>query len=94
MYAEVVFMPPSLPRAIPARVGPRVGIRVDPQLNPRVDPHPAQTRRGALECRTTAVHDVADHSIVVGDVLGVSESGGQTGPLVDHGGWYRGLADA
>ena len=28
---------------------------------------------GAMECRTTAVHDGGDHSIVVGEVIGVSE---------------------
>ncbi len=27
----------------------------------------------AMECRTTAVHDGGDHSIVVGEVVGVSE---------------------
>jgi flavin reductase (DIM6/NTAB) family NADH-FMN oxidoreductase RutF len=47
----------------------------------------------ALECRTTAVHDGGDHSIVVGEVLGVTESGSQPGPLVYHGGRYRRLAD-
>jgi flavin reductase (DIM6/NTAB) family NADH-FMN oxidoreductase RutF len=46
----------------------------------------------ALECRTIAVHDGGDHSIVVGEVLWVSESAGQAGPLVYHGGRYRRLA--
>jgi flavin reductase (DIM6/NTAB) family NADH-FMN oxidoreductase RutF len=53
----------------------------------------------AMECRTTAVHDGGDHSIVVGEVLGVSEpvngdgeAGGGTGPLIHHVGRYRRLA--
>ncbi len=49
----------------------------------------------ALECRTTAVHDGGDHSIVVGEVLGVTEpvqQGGQGGPLIYHAGRYRRLA--
>jgi flavin reductase (DIM6/NTAB) family NADH-FMN oxidoreductase RutF len=47
----------------------------------------------ALECRTTAVHDGGDHSIVLGEVVGVSDSGSQAGPLVYHGGRYRRLAE-
>ena len=47
----------------------------------------------AMECRTTAVHDGGDHSIVVGEVLGVSDSGDSAGPLIYHGGRYRRLAD-
>jgi flavin reductase (DIM6/NTAB) family NADH-FMN oxidoreductase RutF len=53
----------------------------------------------AMECRTTAVHDGGDHSIVVGEVLGVTEPqqrdeevGGQRGPLIYHAGRYRRLA--
>jgi flavin reductase (DIM6/NTAB) family NADH-FMN oxidoreductase RutF len=46
----------------------------------------------SMECRTTAVHDAGDHSIVVGEVLGVTEASGRTGPLVYHGGRYRSLA--
>jgi flavin reductase (DIM6/NTAB) family NADH-FMN oxidoreductase RutF len=53
----------------------------------------------AMECRTTAVHDGGDHSIVVGDVLGVSEpvngdgaAAGRAGPLIHHAGRYRRLA--
>ena len=47
---------------------------------------------GALECRTTAVHDGGDHSIVVGEVIGVSEPkpGGQ--PLIHYSGRYRTLS--
>jgi len=46
----------------------------------------------SMECRTTAVHDGGDHSIVVGEVLAVSESGDGAGPLIYHGGQYRRLA--
>ena len=45
-----------------------------------------------LECRTTAVHDGGDHSIVVGEVLGVTEQGGDGGPLIHYSGQYRRLA--
>ena len=50
----------------------------------------------AMECRTTAVHDGGDHSIVVGEVLGVTEPvqrDGEAGPLdppsltAGTGGW-------
>jgi flavin reductase (DIM6/NTAB) family NADH-FMN oxidoreductase RutF len=47
----------------------------------------------ALECRTTAVHDGGDHSIVVGQVVGVAAPA-QTpshGPLVHYSGGYRRL---
>jgi flavin reductase (DIM6/NTAB) family NADH-FMN oxidoreductase RutF len=46
----------------------------------------------ALECRTTAVYDGGDHSIVVGEVVAVSDSGEGRGPLVHHAGRYRSLA--
>jgi flavin reductase (DIM6/NTAB) family NADH-FMN oxidoreductase RutF len=46
----------------------------------------------AMECQTTAVHDGGDHSIVVGEVLGVSEPSGGSGPLIYHSGRYRRLA--
>lgn len=47
----------------------------------------------ALECRTTAVHDGGDHSIVVGEVLGVTEPGPdeELGPLLHYGSRYRRL---
>jgi flavin reductase (DIM6/NTAB) family NADH-FMN oxidoreductase RutF len=45
-----------------------------------------------LECRTTAVHDGGDHSIVVGEVVGVSVADNDLGPLVHHAGRYRSLA--
>ena len=45
----------------------------------------------SIECRTTAVHDGGDHSIVVGEVVGVTEPK-DGGPLVYFGGGYRRLA--
>ena len=47
----------------------------------------------SLECRTTAVHDGGDHSIVVGEVLGVSGPDGPParGPLIHYAGAYRRL---
>ncbi|MBO0775865.1 MAG: flavin reductase family protein, partial [Actinobacteria bacterium] len=39
----------------------------------------------ALECRTTAVHDGGDHSIVVGEVLAVSEPRPEGHPLLYYG---------
>jgi flavin reductase (DIM6/NTAB) family NADH-FMN oxidoreductase RutF len=47
----------------------------------------------ALECRTTAVHDGGDHSIVVGEVLGVSEPHPGGEPLLYYGSRYRRLRD-
>jgi flavin reductase (DIM6/NTAB) family NADH-FMN oxidoreductase RutF len=46
----------------------------------------------AVECRTHAVHDGGDHSIVVGEVLGVSRPDPSGRPLVYYEGRYRGLA--
>ena len=49
----------------------------------------------AMECRTSAVHDGGDHSIVVGEVLGVTDpvqGDADGGPLIYHGGRYRRLA--
>jgi flavin reductase (DIM6/NTAB) family NADH-FMN oxidoreductase RutF len=46
---------------------------------------------GAMECRTTAVHDGGDHTIVVGEVIGVSEPRPGGGPLLHYGGGYRRL---
>jgi flavin reductase (DIM6/NTAB) family NADH-FMN oxidoreductase RutF len=52
----------------------------------------------AMECRTQAVHDGGDHSIVLGEVLGVTEPSVQGdaeaggGPLLYHAGRYRRLA--
>jgi flavin reductase (DIM6/NTAB) family NADH-FMN oxidoreductase RutF len=46
-----------------------------------------------LECRTTAVHDAGDHSIVVGQVEAASgpSDPGERGPLVHFSGAYRRL---
>ncbi len=46
----------------------------------------------AMECRTTAVHDGGDHSIVVGTVLSVSEPQPDGRPLIHYRGGYRRLA--
>jgi len=46
----------------------------------------------ALECRTTAVHDGGDHSIVVGEVLGISEPQPDGEPLLYYGSRYRRLS--
>ncbi len=46
---------------------------------------------GAIECRTTAVHDGGDHVIVVGEVIGVSEPQPGRRPLIHHSGRYRTL---
>jgi flavin reductase (DIM6/NTAB) family NADH-FMN oxidoreductase RutF len=45
----------------------------------------------ALECRTHAVHDGGDHSIVVGEVLGVSLPAPDATPLIYYSGAYRTL---
>ena len=45
----------------------------------------------AMECRTTAVHDGGDHSIVVGHVIGVSEPRPGGRPLLHYGGRYHRL---
>ncbi len=46
-----------------------------------------------LECRTTAVHDGGDHSIIVGQVVAVGEpaASSSAGPLVHYAGAYRRL---
>ncbi|GAA3129345.1 flavin reductase family protein [Planomonospora alba] len=43
-----------------------------------------------LECRTTAVHDGGDHSIVVGEVVAV-DTPAEGSPLLYHEGRYRRL---
>jgi flavin reductase (DIM6/NTAB) family NADH-FMN oxidoreductase RutF len=53
----------------------------------------------ALECQTTALHDGGDHTIVIGEVIGVSEPRGEAGlpmvgPLIYHAGRYRRLTGA
>ena len=47
----------------------------------------------ALECRTTAVHDAGDHSIVVGQVEAVTAppETADRGPLLHYSGAYRRL---
>ena len=47
----------------------------------------------AMECRTTAVHNGGDHSIVVGEVLAVSEPSPGGGPLLYYSSHYRRLDD-
>jgi flavin reductase (DIM6/NTAB) family NADH-FMN oxidoreductase RutF len=51
----------------------------------------------ALECRTTAVHDAGDHTIVVGQVEAVTTppeppQSASRGPLLHHSGAYRRLS--
>jgi flavin reductase (DIM6/NTAB) family NADH-FMN oxidoreductase RutF len=46
----------------------------------------------SLECRTTAVYDGGDHSIIVGEVVGVADPVGERGPLIHYAGRYRSLA--
>jgi flavin reductase (DIM6/NTAB) family NADH-FMN oxidoreductase RutF len=48
----------------------------------------------AIECRTTAVHDGGDHSIVVGEVLAVSEPSPEGSPLLYYASHYRRLREA
>lgn len=45
-----------------------------------------------MECRTSAVHDGGDHSIIVGEVVSVAENAAGRGPLIHHAGRYRSLA--
>lgn len=47
----------------------------------------------ALECRTTAVHDGGDHSIIVGEVIGVTPPRPDGRPLLYYAGRYRRLDD-
>ena len=46
----------------------------------------------AMECRTAAVHDGGDHSIVVGEVLAVSEPRPESAPLLYYARKYRRLS--
>ena len=66
--------------AIPHHPGPRTGA---PILDDAL---------AAMECRTTAVHDGGDHSIVVGEVVSVSEPRPTGRPLLYYGSAYRRLA--
>jgi flavin reductase (DIM6/NTAB) family NADH-FMN oxidoreductase RutF len=45
----------------------------------------------AMECRTTAVHDGGDHSIVVGEVVAVTEPRQAGAPLLYYASRYRRL---
>lgn len=45
---------------------------------------------GALECRTHAVHDAGDHTLVVGEVLAASTPS-EGSPLIYYNGAYRSL---
>ncbi|MBO0826145.1 MAG: flavin reductase [Streptosporangiales bacterium] len=47
---------------------------------------------GVLECRTRAVYDGGDHTIVLGDVLSAVGRDGPVLPLLHYGGRYRTLA--
>ncbi|HEY7432900.1 MAG TPA: flavin reductase family protein [Streptosporangiaceae bacterium] len=47
----------------------------------------------AMECRTTAIHDGGDHSIVVGEVLAVSEPHPDGNPLLYYASRYRRLRE-
>ncbi len=47
---------------------------------------------GVLHCRPWAVHDVGDHSLFLGRVLRVTESGA-TGPLLYYARSYRAVGD-
>lgn len=47
---------------------------------------------GVLECRTRAVYDGGDHSIVLGDVLAASAAPGTVQPLLHYEGSYRGVS--
>lgn len=46
---------------------------------------------GVLECRTRAVYDGGDHSIVLGDVLAAAASPGTAQPLLHYEGGYHDL---
>lgn len=48
----------------------------------------------ALECRTVATHEAGDHTVVLGEVLGVSVPAPDAEPLMYYEGRYRGLASA
>ncbi|MDN3352663.1 flavin reductase family protein [Actinomadura sp. DC4] len=61
----------------PSHPGPRTGA---PILDEAI---------AALECRTHAVHDGGDHSIVVGEVLGVSSPDPDGSPLLYYDGSYH-----
>jgi flavin reductase (DIM6/NTAB) family NADH-FMN oxidoreductase RutF len=47
----------------------------------------------SMECRTTAVHDGGDHSILLGEVIGIGEPRGG-GPLLHYASRYHRLGDS
>ena len=47
----------------------------------------------ALECRTTLATDAGDHTVVVGEVLALSEPDPTADPLLYFGGRYRTLSE-
>lgn len=47
----------------------------------------------ALECRTVRTMDAGDHTVVLGEVLALSEPDPDADPLLYFGGRYRTLAD-
>jgi flavin reductase (DIM6/NTAB) family NADH-FMN oxidoreductase RutF len=63
----------------PSHPGPRTGAPI------------LECAIAALECRTHAVHDGGDHSIVVGEVLGVSRPSPDGSPLLYYDGDYHGV---
>jgi flavin reductase (DIM6/NTAB) family NADH-FMN oxidoreductase RutF len=65
---------------IPWHPGPRTGAPI------------LDNALSSLECRTTAVHDGGDHSIVVGEVIGVTPPRPDGRPLVFYASQYRRLA--
>lgn len=66
--------------AIPHRPGPLTGAPI------------LDAALAALECRTTAVYDGGDHSIVLGEVIGITDTAARRGPLVYSSGRYWRLA--
>lgn len=64
---------------VPHRIGPVTGAAV-------VDAAVA-----ALECRTVRTMDGGDHTVVLGEVLGVELPAGRAEPLLYYEGRYRGL---
>lgn len=46
-----------------------------------------------LECRTYAAHEAGDHTIVVGEVLGLDVPDPQARPLLFYEGGYRSIGD-
>src|SRR5262249_18184022 len=62
-----------------------------PHPGPLTGPPILDGALAAMECRTPAVHDGGDHSIVVGEVVAVSEPNPAGGPLLYYSSHYRRL---